>query len=127
MLNVQLPWECHNFASKTKSDVNTRLNKGGKPTKAFWKIWHRIEALFKDLNNKLADGWLVFDEDGEPIKSFVIDDTKLVLGVRGEKSVNCIVHYGWEWSEGNETLAHYKNKFSKWKMIPPHAWQKVVL
>ena len=121
------PWQEHyKFDTAPKSDVNTRLDKGGKPTKAFWTIWYRIRALFENLNQKLADGWLILDEDGDPVKgSFVINDKELLLGVSDDKS--CIVYYGWEWCEGNETLAHYKKKFAKWKMIPPKEWQRVAL
>jgi hypothetical protein len=117
----------YNFDAEPKSDVDTRLDKGGKPTKAFWTLWHRIKILFEDLNQKIAAGWLVFDEDNNIINNLVINEEKLILGAVGDNVDSCTVYYGWEWVEGDETLAHYKAVFGKWKMIPPKAWQEITL
>lgn len=127
---IAKPWLKHyNFDTEPKSDVNTRLDKGGKPTQAFWTLWHRIKALFEELNQKIAAGWLILDEDNSVVNGLIIDEEKLILGVAGDKTscVGCIVYYGWEWIEGDETLAHYKTVFGKWKMLPPGGWQKITL
>ena len=125
----QQAWiEHYQFDKQPKSDIVTRLDKGGKPTKSFWKIWYRIKALFEELNKKIADGWIICDEDGTIIKGgFVIDEKELILGVREDKDVGCTVYYGWEWVEGDETLTDYKKTFGKWKLLPPTGWQKVKL